>query len=131
MEFPEELLYSRDHEWTKYDPKKKIATIGVTDFAQSKLGDVVHIELPDEGDEVRVEEPFGSIESVKAVEDVFSPLSGKVVEINNVLLDSPEIINEDPYGDGWIVKVKVSDPSILDELMSAEAYQAFIESEED
>jgi len=130
MEFPEELLYTRDHEWAKYDPKKKIATIGVTDFAQSKLGDVVHIELPDEGDDVRVEEPFCSIESVKAVEDVFCPLSGKVVEINNVLLDSPEIVNEDPYGDGWIIKVKVSDPSMLDELMNAEAYQAFIESEE-
>ena len=130
MEFPEDLLYTRDHEWARYDAKKKVVTIGITDFAQSKLGDIVHVELPEEGDDVKVEEPFGSVESVKAVEDIFSPISGEVLEVNTVLMDSPEIVNEDASGEGWMVRVKISDDSALDEMMSAEAYQEFVESED-
>lgn len=131
MEYPEDLLYTKDHEWIKYDSSKKSAIIGITDYAQSKLGDVVHVELPEEGDDVRVEEPFGSVESVKAVEDIFSPISGKITEVNNILVDSPEMINEDPFGEGWMVKVKVADASLLDELMNAEAYQEFVDSQEE
>ncbi|MCB0309365.1 MAG: glycine cleavage system protein GcvH [Bdellovibrionales bacterium] len=131
MEFPEELLYTKDHEWAKYDEKKKIVTLGITDYAQSKLGDVVHIDLPDEGDEVRLEEPFGSVESVKAVEDIFAPVSGDIIEVNSILLDAPDVINEDPYGEGWIIKVKVLDNSFLDDLMSAESYQAYTESQDE
>lgn len=128
MEFPEDLLYTRDHEWAKYDAKKKVVTIGITDFAQSKLGDIVHVELPEEGDDVKMEEPFGSVESVKAVEDIYCPISGEVIEINSTLTDSPEIVNEDAYGEGWMIRVKIDDDSALEELMNAEAYQEFVES---
>ncbi len=128
MDFPEDLYYTKDHEWIKYIKSQETCVIGITEYAQEKLGEIVHVELPDEEDEVRAEEPFGSVESVKAVSDIFSPISGKVVDVNSVLLDSPEILNEDPYEDGWIIKVKVTDSSILEELMSASEYKEFIES---
>ena len=98
MEFPEQLRYTKDHEWVEYDPKSKIAKIGITEYAQEKLGDVVHVELPDEESTVKAEESFGSVESVKAVSDIYSPVAGKIVEINTLLEDSPELVNEDPYG---------------------------------
>lgn len=131
MEFPEDLLFTKDHEWVRFDAAKKTVVMGITDFAQSKLGDVVHIELPEEGDDVKVEEPFGSVESVKAVEDIFSPVSGRILEVNSILADSPEIINEDPFGEGWMIKVKISDPDLLDELMTPEAYQEYVESQDE
>ena len=131
MEFPETLRYTKDHEWVEFDPKTKIAKIGITEYAQEKLGDVVHVELPEEESQIKAAESFGSVESVKAVSDVYSPVSGKVVEINTSLEDSPELVNEDPYGEAWMISVSVTDASALDGLMDADAYQKFIESDED
>ena len=126
MELREELLYSKSHEWVKEEGD--IAIIGLTDFAQSELGDLVFVNLPEEGDEVTVGEAFSDVESVKAVSDVYSPVSGTVCEINEELLDAPEKINEAPY-DAWFVKVK--DITEKEELLSAEEYQAFVESEQE
>jgi glycine cleavage system H protein len=123
-----ELKYSKDHEWVLVDGNK--VKIGISDHAQEALGDVVFVELPEEGDEVTANESFGTVESVKAVSDVYSPVSGKVVEINEALLDSPELINSDPYGEGWMIAVELDDASQLDELMSAEEYEAFLKEEE-
>lgn len=123
-----ELKYSKDHEWVLVDGNK--VKIGISDHAQEALGDVVFVELPEEGDEVTANESFGTVESVKAVSDVYSPVSGKVVEINEALLDSPELINSDPYGEGWMIVVELDDASQLDELMSAEEYEAFLKEEE-
>lgn len=126
MELREELLYSKSHEWVKEEGD--IAIIGLTDFAQSELGDLVFVNLPEEGDEVTVGEAFSDVESVKAVSDVYSPVSGTVCEINEELLDAPEKINEAPY-DAWFVKVK--DITEKEDLLSAEEYQAFVESEQE
>jgi len=123
-----ELKYSKDHEWVLVDGNK--VKIGISDHAQEALGDVVFVELPEEDDEVTANESFGTVESVKAVSDVYSPVSGKVVEINEALLDSPELINSDPYGEGWMIAVELDDASQLDELMSAEEYEAFLKEEE-
>ncbi len=131
MEFPEELLYTKEHEWARVSSDKKILTIGVTEYAQDKLGDIVHVDLPREGTEVQAEEPFGSLESVKAVSDLFSPVAGKIVEVNDALVDSPEIINEDTYGEGWMIRVEISDPSVLDGMMSMAAYQKFVVAAEE
>ena len=125
MELREELLYSKSHEWVKEEGD--IAIIGLTDFAQSELGDLVFVNLPEEGDEVTVGEAFSDVESVKAVSDVYSPVSGIVCEINEELLDAPEKINEEPY-EAWFVKVK--DITEKEELLSAEEYKAFVESEQ-
>ncbi|MEA3500587.1 MAG: glycine cleavage system protein GcvH [Candidatus Marinimicrobia bacterium] len=124
MNFPENLKYSEDHEWIKIDGN--IATIGISEFAQSELGDVVFIELPEVDDEVEENEPFGTIEAVKTVSDILSPLSGKVVEINELLNDEPEIINSDPYEKGWILKIEFSDKSELGNLMDSKSYKEFV-----
>lgn len=129
MEFPEDLKYSREHEWALVEGK--VATVGITDFAQDKLGDIVFVELPAVGDKVTKDEAMGVVESVKAVSDVYSPVSGTVIEINDDLPDSPDMINEDPYGDGWIVKIQMSDPTDLEDLMESEAYEAFVAEQEE
>ncbi|MBI2068294.1 MAG: glycine cleavage system protein GcvH [Deltaproteobacteria bacterium] len=127
MNFPEDLKYSKEHEWVRINGN--MATIGITDYAQDQLGEVVFVELPAEGEELQKNDTFGVVESVKSVSDVFSPLSGKVIEVNDPLSDTPETVNEDPYGEGWLVKVEVTNPKELGTLMSAEHYQAFIKEE--
>ena len=121
--------YQETHEWAR--PEGDLYVCGITDYAQDKLGDVVYVELPQEGDDVQKDEPFGSVESVKAVSDLFSPLSGTVLEINDALLDSPEAVNEDPYGEAWMLRVRPADFSELDGLMKAEEYQQFLAAEEE
>ena len=129
MEVPEDLRYTKEHEWARLDAKGKVVTIGITDYAQEKLGDVVFVELPEEGDEIRRSEPFGSIESVKAVSEVFCPVAGEVVEINQELVASPQWVNEDPYGDAWFIKLKISSPEELKELFSAGEYEQYVAEE--
>lgn len=129
MEFPDDLKYTREHEWLLLE--ESIATVGITAFAEQQLGDVVFVELPAVGDKVVKDEAMGVVESVKAVSDIFSPVSGTVVEVNDDLPDSTELINEDPYGDGWIVKIEISDPTDLDELMTAEEYEAFVAEQQE
>jgi glycine cleavage system H protein len=124
MNIPAELKYTKDHEWAKVEGD--LVTIGITDYAQGELGDVVFVEMPEVGGEVAKDDAFGTIEAVKAVADLFSPLSGEVIEINEALEDAPETINSDPYGAGWIIKVKVADASELDDLMDAAAYEKHI-----
>lgn len=127
MDFPEELKYTEEHEWALVEGD--VVTIGITDFAQDSLGDVVFVELPEVGTILETGKPFGVVESVKAVSDVYSPVSGEVVEVNDELPDSPETINTSPYEDGWMIKIKVDDPAMVDELMDADAYRAFTEEE--
>ena len=122
MHLPKELKYSAEHEWVKVEGTK--ARIGITDFAQSELGDIVFIELPEEGDEVTAGVPFGSIESVKTVSDLYSPVTGQVVEVNEELEDNLEWVNESPYEKGWMIVVEMSDPTEVDQLLSAEEYEA-------
>jgi glycine cleavage system H protein len=126
MEIPKELLYTEEHEWVLVDDTNNIATIGITDYAQGELGDIVFVELPSVNDEVKQMEPFGTIEAVKAVSDLFSPVSGVIVEVNTLLQEQPETINHDPYDKGWMIKVQMSNPSELDELMDAEDYKKHI-----
>lgn len=121
MNTPKELKYSSDHEWVKIDGD--VAYIGVSDFAQSQLGDVVFVEIPDEGREIKAGETFSVIESVKAVSDIIAPVSGKIMKVNDALGDTPELINQDPYGDAWIVAVELSDVSELDALLDGDAYE--------
>jgi len=124
MNIPENLKYTKDHEWIKID--SDIATIGITSFAQSELGDIVFIDVDTEGEELEKEEVFGTIEAVKTVSDLFMPVSGEVTDFNQVLEDNPELINTDPYGDGWIIKVCISDISTLDDLLSSDEYKNLI-----
>ncbi|WP_425059203.1 Glycine cleavage system H protein [Sporomusa carbonis] len=124
MNIPKELKYSKDHEWVKLEGN--IATIGITDFAQSQLGDVVFVELPEIGAEFSAGEGFAVVESVKAVSDVYAPVAGTVTEANTTLADAPEVVNQDPYGEGWIVKLEVADESELGELMDSDAYEQLI-----
>ena len=126
MDYPEELKYTKEHEWLQKDDGDR-ARVGITDFAQDALGDVVYVDLPEEGTEVRAGEPFGEVESTKSVSDIFSPVSGRIVERNTNLEDQPELVNEDPYGEGWMVVIEMSDTSELEELLSAESYQSFAE----
>lgn len=121
MNFPAELKYTKDHEWISVDGD--IATIGITDFAQSELGDIVFVEIETEGEELDKEEVFGSVEAVKTVSDLFMPISGEVLEINPKIEESPEVVNSDPYGEGWMIKVKISDASELEDLLSVDAYK--------
>jgi glycine cleavage system H protein len=125
MELPEDLKYTREHEWISVDGS--VATIGITDHAQEQLGDVVFVELPAVGDRVEKADAFGVVESTKAVSDVYAPISGEVAEVNDDLPDNPELINEDPYGDGWMVKVTIGDKADLDDLLTADEYRKFIE----
>ena len=124
MNIPDNLKYTKDHEWVKIDGEKGI--VGVTDFAQGELGDVVYIEVETVGETLGREEPFGTIEAVKTVSDMFMPLAGEVVEFNESLGDTPEKVNQDPYGDGWIVKIRFTDPSEIDDLLDAPAYRELV-----
>lgn len=125
MSTPKDLRYSEEHEWVKLEDGK--VRIGITHFAQSELGDIVFVELPQVGDEIKTDDPFGSVESVKTVSELYAPVSGKVVEINADLEDSPEFVNESPYDKAWMIVVELSDASELDNLMTAEQYTAMIE----
>jgi len=120
MDIPEDLQYTEEHEWVLVEDD--VIIVGITDYAQSELGDVVFVELPQVGEVVQQMEPFGTIEAVKTVADIFAPISGEVVEVNTLLEDSPHLINEDPYGEGWIIKIKISDRSELENLLSSEDY---------
>ena len=128
MNFPKDLKYTKDHEWARVDGS--VAIVGITDFAQEKLGSIVFVELPPIGKSVKKGETVVTVDSVKAVAEVYSPLSGQVEEANESLKDTPEIINQDPYGQGWMVKMKLSDPAETGSLMTPEAYEAFVAEEE-
>lgn len=125
---PDDLLYTKEDEWLKVEGDE--GTVGVTDYAQDALSDIVYVELPDIGDSVGAGETFGVVESVKAASDLYSPVSGEVTATNEEILDAPETVNSDPYGDGWMVKIKLNDPDELQELMDAEAYTAYCEERE-
>jgi glycine cleavage system H protein len=126
-DYPDDLRYTKEHEWARVRGNR--ITVGITAFAVEQLGDVTQVELPDEGDAVVQGEVFGSVESVKAVSDLYAPVSGKVVRINSPLNDSPENVNEDPYDEGWMLEIEVSDMSQVDKLMSAKAYREFLAEE--
>ncbi|GIM48205.1 glycine cleavage system protein GcvH [Collibacillus ludicampi] len=121
---PKELKYTKEHEWVRVEGNR--AYIGITDFAQSELGDVVFVELPEVGTEIEQNSTFGTVESVKTVSDLYVPVSGKVVEVNTELDDSPELVNEDPYGKGWMIVVEIKDAAELDALLTADQYEASI-----
>lgn len=127
MKFPKKLRYTREHEWVLVEGNQ--ATVGITDFAQHELGEVVFVELPKVGDPVTKDEPFGVVESVKAASDVYAPVSGEVTESNDDLVSTPELINDDPYGDAWLIRVEMSDQSELEHLMSADEYKEYVEEE--
>ena len=127
MNIPENLRYSKDHEWIAVDGDS--ATIGITDYAQHALGDVVYIDLPRAGDKFSTHEAFGSVESVKAVSEVFCPVSGEIVGINDALNDAPEKVNQDPYGDGWMIRVAMSNPGEVDSMLTAAEYEDFTKAE--
>ncbi len=124
MELPEELKYTSEHEWIAVNGD--IATIGITDYAQSELGDIVFVELPNVGDATTQMQPFGTIEAVKAVSDLYAPLTGEVTEVNSLLEEQPELINSQPYGDGWIIKLKIGAESETGQLLAVEEYRAQI-----
>lgn len=124
MNIPENLLYTEDHEWVKIEGD--VATVGITDFAQGELGDIVYVEIETEGETIAKGELFGTIEAVKTVSDLFMPMSGEVAEFNEELESEPEIVNSDAYGDGWMIKIKLSDMSEKDSLLSADAYKELI-----
>jgi glycine cleavage system H protein len=124
MEFPEGLKYSKEHEWVLVEGNT--ATIGITEFAQEELGDIVYVELPEVGEKIVKDDPFGAVESVKAVSDVYAPVSGTVLETNDVLPDNPETINDDPYGDGWMIRVDLSDKDDLKDLMDEVEYAEYV-----
>ncbi len=126
MNVPSDLYYTKDHEWLRLDADGTTATIGITDFAQGELGDIVFVELEDEGSEIEAEGVFGTVEAVKTVSELFMPLAATLTALNEALEDSPELVNEDPYGEGWMVKVTLDDPSALDGLLSADDYSAMV-----
>ncbi len=127
--YPDDFFFAESHEWIKVEGDT--GTVGITDFAQKQLGDVVYVELPEVGAVFDFHQSFGVVESVKAVSDIYSPVSGEVVEVNSGLNDSPEFLNEDPHGKGWIMKIKVKDETELDKLLSVSDYEKFLESQED
>ncbi len=129
MEFPEDVKYSKEHEWVLVEGN--VATVGITDYAQEQLGDIVYIELPEVGTEVTKDTPYAEVESVKAVSDVYAPLSGTIVEVNEDAVDAPETLNESPYDDGWLIKVKLSEPGEIDDLMTSEDYEQMLAEEEE
>jgi glycine cleavage system H protein len=130
MEYPEDLRYTREHEWAAREGEDRVR-VGITDFAQDALGDVVYVDLPVEGTEVRAGEAFGEVESTKSVSDIFSPATGRIAQRNAALTETPELVNREPYGDGWMVVVEMTDPSELDSLMDAAAYREMAESGEE
>ncbi|MGQ7868259.1 glycine cleavage system protein GcvH [Sunxiuqinia sp. sy24] len=126
MNLPENLKYTKEHEWVRVE--ENVVYVGITDFAQGELGDIVFVEVETEGEELDKAETFGTVEAVKTVSDLFMPVGGKVLEFNTELEDEPELINKDPYGKGWLVKIEVTDTTDLDDLMDAAAYQAMLEA---
>jgi len=124
MNTPNELRYTKEHEWVKVE--ENTAVIGITDFAQNELGDIVFVELPEVGDEVSLDQPFGSVESVKTVSELYAPVSGTVVAVNEELSDSPELVNESPYETAWMIKVELSNPSEVEQLLTPDAYKEVI-----
>ncbi len=126
MSIPENLKYTKDHEWVRIEGEE--AYVGITDYAQGELGDIVFLEIETEGEELAKEEVFGTIEAVKTVSDMFMPVGGEVVEVNEKLEDSPEVVNKDPYGEGWLIKIKMTNTSELDELLDAAAYKNLLEA---
>lgn len=124
MNIPQELKYTKDHEWVRIEGD--IATVGITDFAQGELGDIVYVEVETVDEVLEKEEIFGTVEAVKTVSDLFLPVSGEIIEFNESLEDEPEKVNSDPYGEGWMVKIKLSNPSEVEELLSAEEYSAIV-----
>lgn len=124
---PEDLHYSKDHEWVRVDGDQAI--VGITDYAQASLGDVVYVELPKTGEQFAANEPFGSVESVKAVSEVFTPIAGSIVTINESLADEPEKVNNDPYNEGWMIRLKMDNPSAVDSLLTAAEYEDFTKAE--
>ncbi len=128
-DIPEELKYTEEHEWARIEDD--VVVIGITDYAQEALGEIVFVELPSEGEELEIGDTFGGVESTKSVSDLFSPISGDIVEVNELLVESPEDINTDPYGDGWIIKISPDNKEELDELMDSSQYEKFLESQEE
>ncbi len=127
--YPEDLYYTKDHEWIRVQGETGV--IGITDFAQSQLGDVVHVTLPRVGEKFSAHDTFGEVESVKTFSELFIPVSGEVVEVNESLADAPELVNSSPYGDGWMAKIKLSDAGEVDSLLSASEYEDFVESQKE
>jgi glycine cleavage system H protein len=125
MDVPEDLRYSREHEWARAEGG--VVRVGITDFAQDALGDVVYVDVPEVGAEVRAGEPFGEVESTKSVSDVYAPVTGRVVERNTRLADAPQLVNQDPYGEGWMIAIEAGGASGLDAMLDATAYRAFVE----
>jgi glycine cleavage system H protein len=125
--YPDDLKYHREHDWARVDGDT--ATLGITWYAQDALGEIVHYEPPEEGGSVARDESYGEVESVKAVSDLISPLSGEVVDVNSAVTDEPETINDDPYGQGWLVKIQLSDPAEVDDLLDADAYRQLLEEQ--
>ena len=125
--YPNDRKYSKEHEWAKQDINESLL-VGITDYAQEHLGDIVYLDLPNVGSMLSKMQKLGEIESVKSVSDIFSPVSGEVIEINNIALDSPELVNSDPHNNGWLVRIIVSNASEFDELLSADEYQSFLDS---
>lgn len=125
---PDELQYTKEHEWVRVDGEN--ATVGITDHAQDELGDVVFVELPAIGDKIDIDEPFGNVESVKSVSELFMPLTGVVLKVNTSLEEVPELVNDDPYGQGWMVRIRIEDPSEMDALLSSEEYDDYISNGE-
>jgi glycine cleavage system H protein len=126
MEIPDELKYTKDHEWVRREEGE--ATVGITEFAQGELGDIVFVEIETEGETLEKDEVFGTIEAVKTVSDMYMPVSGEITAVNPRLADTPDIVNKDPYGEGWMIKIKMADPAQFDELLSADQYRELIES---
>lgn len=127
MDFPKELKYHKEHTWVKVEGNR--ALIGITEHAQEELGDIVYVELPERGTDAEQDESFGTVESAKAISELFSPISGRVVDINEDLADQPELINDDPYDSGWMVEVEMSDPAEVNNLLSSDQYRKYIEEE--
>jgi len=124
MNIPADLKYTKDHEWARIE--NDVAIIGITDYAQGELGDIVYVELPQIGDKIALHETFGTIEAVKAVSDLYAPLTGEVIEVNSALEDTPEIINQDPYTDGWMIKINIKNVKEIDELLDNSQYETLI-----
>jgi glycine cleavage system H protein len=126
VEFPDDLRYTKEHEWVRLERSR--ARVGITDFAQDALGDVVYVDLPDVGTRVEADQPLGEVESTKSVSDVYSPLAGTISERNPLIDDHPELVNEQPYGDGWLVIIEIADPAAADRLMDAASYRSLVEA---
>ena len=126
--YPQELYYTKQHEWIQVDADT--GTVGITDYAQKALGDIVYVELPKNGDQLDIEESFGTIESVKAVSEIFAPVSGKVLAVNEQLQTTPEVLNSDPHGEAWLIRIKLEDRGEIEKLLSADQYEAFLKEEE-